>query len=114
MLDVGDTAPDFELTNKSGVVVTLNDLLLEGPLVLYFYPADFTSLCSTEACEIRDRHDELRAVSANVVGVSPQGESSHDRFRDKYELPFPLLDDRQKKVIRATASTDPWALVSEG
>ena len=73
MLDVGDTAPDFELTNKSGVVVTLNDLLLEGPLVLYFYPADFTSLCTTEACEIRDRHDELRAVSANVVGVSPQG-----------------------------------------
>lgn len=110
MLGVGDTAPDFELTNERGVVVTLDDLLLAGPLVLYFYPADFTSLCTTEACEIRDRHDELRAVSANVVGVSPQGESSHDRFRDKYQLPFPLLDDRQKEVIRAYGVNGPMGL----
>jgi peroxiredoxin Q/BCP len=110
MLDVGDTAPDFELTNERGVVVTLDDLLSEGPLVLYFYPADFTSLCTTEACEIRDRHNELRAVSANVVGVSPQEESSHDRFRDKYELPFPLLDDRQKEVIRAYGVNGPMGL----
>ena len=92
------------------MVVTLDDLLLERPLVLYFYPADFTSLCTTEACEIRDRHDELRALSANFVGVSPQGRSSHDRFRDKYELPFPLLDDRQKKVIRAYGVNGPMGL----
>lgn len=110
MLDVGDTAPDFELTDEAGQVVTLDDLLSEGLLVLYFYPADFTSVCTTEACEIRDRHDDLRAVSANVVGVSPQGQSSHNRFRRRYGLPFPLLDDPQKKVIRAYGVNGPLGL----
>ena len=110
MLDVGDTAPDFDLTNEEGVVVTLDDLLAEGLLVLYFYPADFTSVCTTEACEMRDRHDDLRAMSVNVVGVSPQGQSSHNRFRQRYDLPFPLLDDRQKKVIRAYGVNGPLGL----
>ena len=110
MLDVGDTAPDFDLTNEEGVVVTLDDLLAEGLLVLYFYPVDFTSVCTTEACEMRDRHDDLRAMSVNVVGVSPQGRSSHNRFRQRYDLPFPLLDDRQKKVIRAYGVNGPLGL----
>ncbi len=110
MLDIGDTAPDFELAGEDGGVVTLDDLLAEGPLVLYFYPADFTSVCTAEACEIRDRHEDLRAVSANVVGVSPQGESSHTRFRDKYELPFPLLDDRRKEVINAYGVNGPLGM----
>ena len=110
MLNVGDTAPDFDLTDEEGEVVTLDDLLSKGLLVLYFYPADFTSVCTAQACEIRDRHDDLRAVSANVVGVSPQGKSSHNRFRDRYDLPFPLLDDRQKKVIRAYGVNGPLGL----
>jgi peroxiredoxin Q/BCP len=110
MLDIGDTAPDFELPGDDGKVITLDDLLSEGPLILYFYPADFTSVCTAEACEIRDRHEDLRAVSANVVGVSPQGESSHNRFRDKYELPFPLLDDRRKEVIRAYGVNGPLGM----
>ncbi|MGV0035425.1 MAG: peroxiredoxin [Candidatus Azotimanducaceae bacterium WSBS_2022_MAG_OTU7] len=110
MLAIGDTAPDFELPGAEGKVITLDDLLSEGPLVLYFYPADFTSLCTAEACEIRDRHEDLRAVSANVVGVSPQGESSHNRFRDRYELPFPLLDDRRKEVIKAYGVNGPLGM----
>tara|TARA_B110000008_G_C16436750_1_gene350124 strand:+ start:37 stop:504 length:468 start_codon:yes stop_codon:yes gene_type:complete len=110
MLDVGDTAPDFELTDEAGEVVTLDDLLSEGLLVLYFYPADFTSVCTTEACEIRDRYDDLQAVSANVVGVSPQGVSSHNRFRHRYDLPFPLLDDPKKEVIRAYGVNGPLGL----
>jgi len=110
MLNVGDTAPDFDLTDEEGEVVTLDDLLSKGLLVLYFYPADFTSVCTAQACEIRDRHDDLRAVSANVVGVSPQGKSSHNRFRHRYDLPFPLLDDRQKKVIRAYGVNGPLGL----
>ncbi len=110
MLAIGDTAPDFELPGEAGEVITLDDLLSEGPLILYFYPADFTSLCTAEACEIRDRHEDLRAVSANVVGVSPQGESSHNRFRDRYELPFPLLDDRRKEVIKAYGVNGPLGM----
>ena len=110
MLDIGDIAPDFELTNEEGQVVTLNDLLAEGPLILYFYPADFTSVCTAEACEIRDRHEDIRAVNANVVGVSPQGESSHNRFRSRYDLPFPLLDDRRKEVIKAYGVNGPLGM----
>ena len=110
MLGVGDTAPGFELTGEDGKVMTLDDLLAEGPLILYFYPADFTSVCTAEACEIRDRHEDLRAVSANVVGVSPQGESSHNRFRNRYDLPFPLLDDRRKEVIKAYGVNGPMGL----
>jgi thioredoxin-dependent peroxiredoxin len=110
MLDIGDTAPDFELTGEDGKVITLDDLLSEGPLILYFYPADFTSVCTAEACEIRDRHEDLRAVSANVVGVSPQGESSHNRFRNRYDLPFPLLDDRRREVIKAYGVSGPLGM----
>ena len=110
MLDIGDTAPDFTLKNEAGELVSLDDLLAEGPLVLYFYPADFTSVCTAEACEIRDRHEQLRAVSANVVGVSPQGESTHTRFRDRYDLPFPLLDDTRKVVIKAYGVNGPLGM----
>ena len=110
MLDVGDKAPEFNLVREDGQVVSLEDLLLDGPLVLYFYPADFTSVCTSEACEIRDRHKELRAVKANVVGVSPQDASSHNRFRDKYDLPFPLLDDPKKEVIKAYGVNGPMGL----
>jgi peroxiredoxin Q/BCP len=110
MLDIGDTAPDFELPGEDGNVITLDDLLSEGPLILYFYPADFTSVCTAEACEIRDRHEDLRAVSANVVGVSPQGESSHNRFRNRYDLPFPLLDDRRREVIKAYGVSGPLGM----
>ena len=110
MLDVGDTAPDFVLTNDDGKAVSLDDLLAQGPLILYFYPADFTSVCTAEACEIRDRHDDLRGVNANVVGVSPQSEASHQRFRKRYDLPFPLLDDRNKQVIRAYGVNGPLGI----
>jgi peroxiredoxin Q/BCP len=110
MLDVGDTAPDFVLNNDDGIEVSLDDLLSEGPLILYFYPADFTSVCTAEACEIRDHFEDIRGVNANVVGVSPQGEASHDRFRKRYELPFPLLDDRKKEVIRAYGVNGPLGI----
>ena len=110
MLDVGDTAPDFVLTDDDGKAVSLDDLLAQGPLILYFYPADFTSVCTAEACEIRDRHDDLRDVNANVVGVSPQSEASHQRFRKRYDLPFPLLDDRRKEVIRAYGVNGPLGI----
>ena len=101
MLDVGDKAPAFTLTNDNGDAVSLDSLLTDGPLILYFYPADFTMVCTAEACEIRDRHEDIRAVNARIVGISPQGEQSHSRFRERYELPFPLLCDPDKQVIRA-------------
>lgn len=101
MLKKGDRAPDFSLPDESGQQVTLASLLAQGPLILYFYPADFTPICTVEACSIRDMHDEILDVDMQVVGISPQSSSSHTKFKDKFNLPFPLLFDDSKRVIRA-------------
>ena len=100
MLDTGSQAPAFTLENERGEATSLSDLLSEGPLILYFYPADFTPGCTKEACDIRDLHGQIQAVGLRVAGVSPQDAASHARFRDKYELPFTLLCDPDKTVIR--------------
>ena len=99
MLEAGSRAPEFVLPDDSGKEVSLSDLLKDGPLILYFYPADFTPGCTKEACAIRDIHDDLLSVGLTVVGVSPQDPESHTRFREKYELPFTLLSDTDKTVV---------------
>lgn len=110
MLKVGDTAPDFTLRDADDEAVSLASLLEKGPLILYFYPADFTPGCTAEACDIRDMHSEITAVNANVVGISPQSGNSHQRFRDRYELPFPLLVDTSKSVIKAYGVNGPLGM----
>lgn len=101
MLNIGDTAPDFELTDENGEQVTLDDLLAGESLILYFYPADFTPLCTAEACSIRDMHDDIVDAGIKVVGISPQSERTHQRFKEQFNIPFPLLFDKNKTVIRA-------------
>lgn len=101
MLKPGDRAPDFTLPDQDGTPVSLSGLLADGPLVLYFYPADFTPGCTKEACSIRDMHDEIAAAGMRVVGISPQDVASHARFRDEYRLPFTLLADPGKTVVKA-------------
>lgn len=101
MLKAGDRAPDFTLPDQDGQPQSLSRLLEAGPLVLYFYPADFTPGCTKEACSIRDMHDEIAGAGMRVVGIAPQDAASHARFRDKHELPFTLLADPQKVAIRA-------------
>lgn len=100
MLKTGAIAPDFSLPDQDGVKRSLTDLLAEGPLVLYFYPADFTPGCTREACSIRDMQDDLVSSGLRVVGVSPQDAASHTRFREKHQLNFTLLADESKTVIR--------------
>jgi len=87
------------LENDQGGESSLSDLLQDGPLILYFYPADFTPGCTKEACSIRDIHDDIQAVGLNVAGVSPQDADSHQRFRDEHNLPFTLLSDPEKVAI---------------
>ncbi len=101
MLDVGATAPEFELPDDQGKLTSLADLLSDGLLILFFYPADFTPTCTAEACAIRDIYPDIQAANATLVGISPQSEASHARFRARYELPYRLLVDRRKAVIRA-------------
>lgn len=100
MLEAGSRAPEFELANDQGGETTLSGLLQNGPLILYFYPADFTPGCTKEACSIRDIHNDIQAVGLQVAGISPQDIDSHRRFRDEHELPFVLLSDPDKVAIK--------------
>jgi peroxiredoxin Q/BCP len=100
MLHIGGRAPEFTLPDQDDQNVSLSTLLRHGPLILYFYPADFTPGCTREACSIRDMHTELLEAGLDVAGVSPQNPESHRKFREKYKLPFTLLADVDKFVIR--------------
>jgi peroxiredoxin Q/BCP len=101
MLKPGTPAPPFTLPDQDATPVTLAGLLQAGPLILYFYPADFTPGCTREACSIRDLHQQILATGLQVVGVSPQSPDSHRQFRERYELPFPLLSDVDKLAVKA-------------
>lgn len=99
MLETGAKAPEFILNSHEGTKTSLSDLLQNGPLILYFYPADFTPGCTKEACSIRDIHNDIQSVGLQVAGVSPQDEDSHRRFREEHNLPFILLSDPEKVAI---------------
>ena len=96
-VEEGQSAPDFELAADDATQVKLSDLK-GSPVVLYFYPKDDTPGCTKEACAFRDLKDELRKLSAKLFGVSPDDVASHERFRDKYQLNFPLLADPDHRV----------------
>ena len=110
MLTKGTVAPEFELADQTGRKRSLKELLREGPLILYFYPADFTPGCTKEACSFRDLHQELLRAGLRVVGVSPQDTDSHRRFAEKHSLNFTLLSDPDKKVIKAYGLDGPLGL----
>jgi peroxiredoxin Q/BCP len=97
----GKTAPSFELPDQHGDQVSLKELTSRGNVVLYFYPKDMTPGCTTEACSFRDNIAELRALGAQVVGISSDTSASHQKFIDKYTLNFPLLSDIGNTVTKA-------------
>jgi len=99
-VDVGDKAPSFTLPADGGGKVSLKDL--EGKIVvLYFYPKDDTSGCTAEACAFRDALPDFSKVKAQVLGISRDPVKSHDKFKAKYDLPFPLASDEDGKVCEA-------------
>ncbi len=100
MVEEGKPAPDFELTSDAGEAVKLSDFHGK-PVVLYFYPKDDTPGCTVQACGIRDAYDAFRERGAVVLGVSPDDEASHVRFREKFDLPFTLLADTDHRVSEA-------------
>ncbi len=97
MIEEGQAAPDFQLTADDGSIVTLSGLRGKK-VVLYFYPKDDTPGCTTEACSFRDNLSMLTSKGAVVLGVSPQDIKSHARFKEKYNLTFPLLADTDHTV----------------
>jgi peroxiredoxin Q/BCP len=100
MLEVGTRAPEFTLPDQDGHDLSLSTLLNRGTVILYFYPADFTPGCTRQACSIRDRYAEVLRVGLTVAGISPQKSARHLEFRERYKLPFTLLSDADKSVIR--------------
>ncbi len=96
-IEEGKKAPDFTLAADDGLKVKLSSLR-GSPVVLYFYPKDDTPGCTKEACAFRDRSKELQKLGAKVLGVSPDDVASHEKFRDKFKLNFPLLADAGHKV----------------
>ena len=97
MVSEGESAPDFTATTDAGERVSLADFR-GGPVVLYFYPKDDTPGCTAQACGIRDAYGEFERAGAVVLGVSPDDEGSHVKFKEKYELPFALLADPDHAV----------------
>jgi peroxiredoxin Q/BCP len=97
VIEQGMPAPDFELQSDGGETVRLSDLRGKQ-IVLYFYPKDDTPGCTTQACGIRDAYGEFEREGAVVLGVSPDNEASHVKFKKKYHLPFALLADEGHRV----------------
>ncbi len=97
-LTEGQKAPDFKAKDQNGKPVSLKDFRGKK-VVLYFYPADDTPGCTAEACNLRDNFSDLKKAGIVVIGVSPDDKESHKKFEEKYNLPFTLVEDPQKKII---------------
>lgn len=100
MPKIGSLAPNFSLTDQDGKTHTLKDYRGKWVLV-YFYPKDDTPGCTKQACDLRDSFPEFKKLDAVVFGISTDTEKSHKKFEDKYELPFTLLADVEKKIVNA-------------
>lgn len=100
MLQTGLKAPDFTLTDQNGRTVSLSDFLGKR-IVLYFYPKDNTPGCSRQACAFAAAYDEFRAKDVAVIGISKDSVASHQKFAQKYNLPFILLSDPERQAIEA-------------
>lgn len=99
-LEKGDKAPQFKSKDQDGKTISLSDY--EGQkLVVYFYPKDMTPGCTTQACNLKDNYDALKKENIAILGVSADDEKRHQKFIAKHDLPFPLLADTDKEVIKA-------------
>lgn len=99
-LNENNKAPDFSLVDQKGKLHQLSDYQGKD-IVLYFYPKDDTSGCTTEACAFRDDYDEYKKAGVEIIGVSPDPQKSHEKFATKYDLPFTLLADTDHAVCEA-------------
>jgi thioredoxin-dependent peroxiredoxin len=100
-LRVGQKAPDFSVTSSSGTLLKLSDFLGKKNVVLYFYPADFTLVCTRETCGFRDAYAELAGKDTEVIGVSVDSDESHQRFANEYKVPFALVSDADRTLTKS-------------
>jgi peroxiredoxin Q/BCP len=97
-LEKGDKVPKFELKDQHGNLFKSEEIVGHKPIVIYFYPKDFTPGCTKEACNFRDSYEDFQEIGAEVIGISNDSEKSHAKFSKKYKLPFILLADEKGKV----------------
>ncbi len=100
-IKTGDVVPDFSLPDQTGTVRSLSELLANGPIVLFFYPAAMTPGCTMEACHFRDLAAEFAAVGASRVGISMDAVEKQDKFAEKHSFDYPLLSDTSGTVAAA-------------
>src|SRR5208282_6266541 len=110
MLKAGERAPEFTLPDDTGTDRSLTELLSSGAIILYFYPADFTPGCTRQACALRDLNSEIQKAGLRIIGISPQSPQSHAKFREKHRLPFVLLSDEQKTVVKMYGLNGPLGI----
>ena len=97
-LKIGDKVPLFTLKDQGGKDLNIKNLIGNTSMVIFFYPKDFTPGCTAEVCSFRDQYEDFTDLGAEVIGISGDGESSHEKFAKKYKLPFTLLSDSDKSV----------------
>ncbi len=104
-LRVGERAPDFDVTASDGKRLKLSELVGKKHIVLYFYPGDFTPICTKETCGFRDAYAELASGDTEVIGVSVDSDDSHRKFAEKYGIPFSLVSDENKELAKRYGAT---------
>jgi peroxiredoxin Q/BCP len=100
-LRVGQKAPDFDITSSSGARLKLQDFIGKKNVVLYFYPGDFTLVCTRETCGFRDAYEEMASADTEVIGVSVDSDESHKRFASEHNVPFELVSDANKTLSKS-------------
>lgn len=110
-LQEGSVAPQFTARTSSGTVISLRDFVGKKHVVLFFYPKDFTAGCTAQVCGLRDHYEELLELDAVVFGVSRDDQASHEKFIEAHELPFPLISDPGKSLIKVYGVERLWGLI---
>lgn len=113
-IDVGDKIPSFQATDQSGNTFDVSNALGQKPLVIFFYPKDFTPVCTSEATSFRDNYEEFQKRGAMVVGVSADSAASHDSFAKQYNLQFPLLSDPDRSIRKKLGVPSAMMGMSDG
>jgi len=104
-LTIGQQAPDFEVVTSGGKKLKLSDFKGKKNVVLYFYPGDFTPVCTKETCGFRDIYDDLASKDTEIIGISVDSDESHRKFAEKYNVPFELVSDEKKEIAKAYGAT---------
>lgn len=104
-LAVGDKAPDFDVVSSNGKSLKLSEFAGKKNVVLYFYPGDFTPVCTKETCGFRDMHEDLASQDTEIIGVSVDSDESHRKFAEEYKVPFELVSDKNREIAKLYGAT---------